>query len=68
MCKEDGREDSDLHAKVRNPPGVLLDQHAVDDGTWSRPRDQECREPRMVAMQMVIVLVIVLMTVRMLMT
>jgi hypothetical protein len=46
----------DLHAKVRNASRVPLYQHAVHDGAWSRARNEECRDPRVVSMEMVVMI------------
>lgn len=46
----------DLHSKVCDAPRVLLNKHTMND----RPRrctcDKESRQPRMVSMQMVIMI------------
>jgi len=44
-----------LHSKVSNPPRVLLDQNAVYYRPWRDACDEEGREPRVVAVKMVVV-------------
>ncbi len=58
----------DLHAKVRNASRVPLNQHTMHNGAGSRTRDKERRDPRVISMKMMVMIMSVVMTVRMLVT